>query len=189
MFLSKLKEALICWRAKRVTRRYPFEPSPVPEGFRGQPTIDIEKCIGCTACSMACPTRCIEIEDGAEERTTVYHLERCSYCGRCEEACPEGAITLSDEFELATDTIEDVRITTHHELVRCVECGEVVGTRRQIEKLKAELPDEVELSEEQLTWLSMCSECKRRYSLQTASRLRTADESGASTNTRPPQGT
>jgi hydrogenase-4 component H len=175
VFLSKIKEAFICWRANRVTRRYPFEPSPPPEGFRGQPEVDIEKCIGCTACSMACPTRCIELTDTEDERVTVYCLDRCSYCGRCEEVCPTGAVTLSAEFELATDSIDDIRITTHHELVRCEECDEVVGTVREIEMLKAHMAEKVDMDAEQLKWLYVCPECKRKGSLQIAREIHGAD--------------
>lgn len=178
MLLSKIKEAFICWRARRVTGKYPFEPSPPPEGFRGQPEIDIEKCIGCTACSMACPTRCIEITDTEDERVTVYCLDRCSYCGRCESVCPTDAITLSDEYELATDDVDDIRITTHHSLVRCEECGRVVGTRREIEKLKSQIAENTDIAPDQITWLNTCSECKRIHSLQTARRMHGSDLSG-----------
>jgi hydrogenase-4 component H len=181
MFLSKIKEAFICWRAKRVTGRYPFEPSPPPEGFRGQPEMDIERCIGCGACSMACPTRCIEITDKEDERVTVYCLDRCSYCGRCEEVCPTDAITMSDRFELATDSVDDIRITTHHELVRCEDCGEVVGTLREIEMLKAEMAEKTDMPVEEMTWLAMCSECKRKRSLQTARQMHPDDSSPSET--------
>ena len=45
MLLSKLKEALICLKAGRVTLTYPFKPAPqVAPNFRGKLTIDIEKC-------------------------------------------------------------------------------------------------------------------------------------------------
>lgn len=183
MLLSKIKEAFICWQAKRVTRKYPFEPSPAPEGFRGQPEIDIEKCIGCTACSMACPTRCIEITDAEDERVTVYFLDRCSYCGRCEEVCPTDAITLSDEYELATDDVDDIRITTHHALVRCEECGQVVGTRREIEKLKSDIADRTDIPPDQITWLDICSECKRKQSLQIAQAMHPLDQSATPNGT------
>lgn len=180
MILSKLKEAIICWRAGRVTRNYPFAPSPPAEGFRGQPELDIDKCTGCGSCAMACPTRCIEIHDEGDERRTVYCLDRCSYCGRCEEVCPEDAIELSEQFELATDDIDDIRITTHHELVRCAECDRVVGTRREIENLASDLAEETQLRPEQLTWLTLCIECKRRHSLETAQALQGEDDEPSS---------
>ncbi len=176
MIIGKLKEAIICLTAGRVTLRYPFEPSVVPDGFRGQPQLDIDKCTGCGACSMACPTRCIEITDEADRRIMLYCLDRCSYCARCEEVCPEQAITLSDQFELATDSIDDLRITAEFDLVRCQECGEVVGTQREIAKLAAEMPDKLGIPAAQLSWLHLCSECKRKRSLETARELQTPEQ-------------
>ena len=37
-----------------VTRKYPYVKVEVPEGSRGRPVIDFEKCIGCGACVAAC---------------------------------------------------------------------------------------------------------------------------------------
>lgn len=176
MIIGKLKEALICLRAGRVTKRYPFEPSPPPEGFRGQPELDITRCTGCGACSMACPTRCIELSDEGEQRVMLYCLDRCSYCGQCELVCPEQAITMSAEYELATDTVADVRIRARFDLVRCQDCGEVVGTVREIAKLAAQLPAETGLAPEQLWWLRMCTACRRRQSLATAKRLHSPEQ-------------
>lgn len=171
MIVSKLKEALICLRAGRVTLKYPFEPSVPPEGFRGQPQLDISKCTGCGACSMACPTRCIEVTDEPEQRTMVYCLDRCSYCGQCADVCPEDAISMSAEFELATDDVNDIRIVAHLDLTRCESCDRVVGTTREIDRLAAELAAKTELPAERMSWLRLCTECKRRSSLATAQAL------------------
>ena len=40
MFKAKLKEAVICLGAGRVTLRYPFEPAQVPPKFRGKIEFD-----------------------------------------------------------------------------------------------------------------------------------------------------
>ncbi len=174
MIVSKLKEAIICFRAGRVTLKYPFEPSVPPEGFRGQPQLDITKCTGCGACSMACPTRCIEVTDEADQRTMLYCLDRCSYCGQCADVCPEDAITMSPEFELATNDINDIRIVAHLALVRCGTCGKVVGATREIEKLAEKLAPKIELSAEKMSWLRTCAQCKRELSLETAQALRSS---------------
>ena len=49
--LSKLKEAVICLKAGRVTLPYPVQARPVPEKFRGRPIFDAAKCIGCAGCA------------------------------------------------------------------------------------------------------------------------------------------
>ena len=43
MFRAKLKEAVICFKAGRVTLPYPFAPSDVPPKFRGRIEFDARK--------------------------------------------------------------------------------------------------------------------------------------------------
>ena len=93
MILSKLKEALICIKAGRVTLPYPFAPRVPEDGFRGRIEVEAEKCVGCGGCAEVCPSRLIEINDASHEKRVLdFSLERCTYCGRCAEVCPEQAI-------------------------------------------------------------------------------------------------
>jgi len=124
MFWSKLKEALICLRAGKVTLPYPLAPMEAPEGFRGRVTLDVSKCIGCGGCAEVCPTRLIKISDPSpEKRILEFELERCVHCGRCEEVCPEGAITLSREFETATTDNKQLRLRAEIFMGPCQRCG------------------------------------------------------------------
>lgn len=81
------------------TLRYPTQPIPVPEGFRGRIAIRDPVCIGCSKCAIVCPTECIDMVPGEREvevkgRTIVrrkkpeVHLYACIRCGLCEEYCP-----------------------------------------------------------------------------------------------------
>ena len=124
MIISKLKEALICLRAGRVTLPYPFAPREPAEGFRGRVVVDGEKCVGCGGCAAVCPSRCIEVVDpSADRRVLEFLLERCTYCARCAEVCPEEAITVSKEFETATNDREDMHIRVEVFMSTCRRCG------------------------------------------------------------------
>jgi len=162
MIVSKLKEALICFKNLRVTLPYPYQPAPPEEGFRGQVDVNIDKCIGCGACANACPPRLISIIDQDTRRTIKFVLGRCTYCARCAEVCPEDAITLTREFELATNDKNDLLITVDLNMAKCERCSKLFTTQRMIDKLAEKLPTAVEIEPDAVAkWLNTCPDCRR----------------------------
>lgn len=136
MFISKLKEAILCFRAGRVTLPYPFAPREPADGFRGKLKYDIDKCIGCAGCANVCPSRAIVAEDPCvEKRVLRFFLERCTYCARCEQVCTEGAITMSKEFETATDSLDDLHITAEIFMATCQRCGRCFRPEHALDKM------------------------------------------------------
>jgi hydrogenase-4 component H len=123
MIRSKIKEALICLEAGRVTLPYPFAPASTPKGFRGLPSVDVTKCIACGGCASVCPPSLIEIVDEPDRTTITRFFERCIYCGRCADVCSEKAITMTDKFETATNDIKDLRVIHHIYMATCSRCG------------------------------------------------------------------
>ncbi len=101
-----------------VTIQYPEEKRPVRTRFRGRHVLrryenGMERCIGCSLCSAACPADAIFVEAAentdekrfspGERYARVYEINmiRCIFCGYCEDACPTEAIVLGDNYELS----------------------------------------------------------------------------------------
>jgi hydrogenase-4 component H len=125
MFLSKLKEALICFKAGRVTAPFPLgaEPNPPGKGFRGKIKLDPDRCIGCGGCANVCPPALIRIRDEGCRRFIERDLYRCIYCARCVDVCPEKALSFSPEYMLSTDRKEDLFISQELDMGTCQRCG------------------------------------------------------------------
>ncbi|WP_457561039.1 4Fe-4S binding protein [Caminibacter sp.] len=99
MFLESLNNLF----SKPETVKYPYEPSPEPEGFRGEIYYNEELCIFCDKCENVCPPGAIifdvvDIESGKKEYN--YNPYLCIYCGACVDVCPkadEGCLVQSNK--------------------------------------------------------------------------------------------
>jgi hydrogenase-4 component H len=122
--ISKIKQVIMVSKPGTVTLKYPFEPHPASEDFRGMPVWDHHKCVGCGGCAAHCPARTIMIRDVCQElRIMLYDSSRCTYCGRCSDVCPEGAITMTERFENATEDKTDNTVTMELFMLTCRRCG------------------------------------------------------------------
>jgi NADH-quinone oxidoreductase subunit I len=76
--------------------------------FRGHLHNDIERCIVCKACAVACPIDCFWIDGEKTESNKLrpsrfdIDLLKCIYCGLCVFACPTGCLTMTKEWWGAT---------------------------------------------------------------------------------------
>ncbi|MDR1311509.1 MAG: 4Fe-4S dicluster domain-containing protein [Burkholderiaceae bacterium] len=152
------------------TLKYPFEPAPVSDNFRGKPVHHPGQCIACAACAIACPSNALSIDTDTENATRTWTLNvgRCIFCARCEEVCPTKAIALSKEFELAVANKGDLVQTATFNLARCTSCDKPFAPLKEVE-YAIDLLRQSGISpaavEARRTLMHTCTDCKRRQSL------------------------
>ena len=77
------------------------------EGLSPRPELAFykENCIGCGACTNACPNVALSSEGGRVKLDRT----RCVACGRCAAGCPTGALTLIGQAMTVDEVMEVVR--------------------------------------------------------------------------------
>jgi NADH-quinone oxidoreductase subunit I len=104
---------------RSATVQYPTVKMKIPERARNRLYVNIDDCIGCDQCSMACPVDCISIETtkstpdvdlGLTSKNTKKRLyvarfdidiAKCCYCGLCVWPCPTECIVMTDVYEFS----------------------------------------------------------------------------------------
>jgi NADH-quinone oxidoreductase subunit I len=102
-----------------VTIQYPDVKLKLPERVRNRLYVNMDDCIGCLQCKMACPVNCIAIETvkslptddlgttstGQKKKlwvtTFTIDIAKCCYCGLCVYPCPTECIKMTDVYEFS----------------------------------------------------------------------------------------
>lgn len=98
---------------EKITVQYPYERDTVAPRYRGLFYLPFDeeggrlKCVGCTLCEQACPTKVIsmvKLGSGKHAGVSEFDMDlgRCMFCNLCIEACPFDAIHMSQQYELAS---------------------------------------------------------------------------------------
>lgn len=152
----------------KATYNYPFEPYEVPEGFRGKPVYDYSKCIGCTACGVACPSNAINVKMNKDITKLVWEFDcaRCIFCGRCDEVCPTGAVLQSQQFEIAVKFDKSaLKVVGELDLEYCESCKKPFTTKRLISYSTERLIEagwDKSYIDAKTAHMKTCPECKKQ---------------------------
>jgi Pyruvate/2-oxoacid:ferredoxin oxidoreductase delta subunit len=122
-----------------------------------------DRCIGCAACEINCPTGTLETEDVPQRRVFSYSHYQCICCGTCVAVCPENAAELRHEINFAhIYRIFAKRPIRTVELATCESCGTLIAPQPQMQKLQ----DAVAAGDVEVETLNCCTRCKKIDSQQ-----------------------
>ncbi len=115
------------WAEKPVTIEYPEVKEILPERSRSRLFNDVDDCISCTQCALACPVDCIYIDSEKREETepqlktsngmpiklnlTQFSIDTalCCYCGLCTTVCPTECLTHTTDYEYSQFTLASMK--------------------------------------------------------------------------------
>lgn len=123
------------WAEKFANAHTEHEILEKPERFRDFPTVHKEYCIGCGACTTACPApgaiKLVRDTDTSEEEGLTYPVivkGACIRCGFCAEVCPTDPKTIEcgenhlirEEFTIVPS--EKLYVIDDYLCIRCKKC-------------------------------------------------------------------
>lgn len=116
---------------------------PHPYSPLGLVRIDADKCTGCGACTWACPTGALALQQENGAVALTFDPALCNGCGQCSNRCPE---TPDQVVRVAKVTdlqaLSRGRVTLYQDQeVRCQICGAVIGPAAMLRRIEALLGD------------------------------------------------
>ncbi|HUL44101.1 MAG TPA: NADH-quinone oxidoreductase subunit I [Bacteroidota bacterium] len=136
-----------------VTIQYPDVKLKLPERARNRLYVNMDDCIGCFQCDMACPVDCFKIETvkslptedlgmtstGQKKRLWVTQFDidiaKCCYCGLCVYPCPTECIKMTDVYEFSE--FDRHNLIYNYATVTPAEAAEIKARTAEYEKEQA----------------------------------------------------
>jgi NAD-dependent dihydropyrimidine dehydrogenase PreA subunit len=112
-----------------------------------------DKCTGCAACVLSCPTGTLEATDTGTNRVFRYSTYQCVTCGSCVGSCPEDAGELRHEINPRRFLPLPGKIQIRSvRLEACESCGSLFVPEPQVHKVLQTIVEAVPL---------LCLQCKK----------------------------
>jgi ferredoxin len=120
-----------------------------------------EKCIGCRACTSACPEKLITFSEEGKLRRISFPSNCSPDCELCALACPEKAISFIFPEDEEKSRVPLESQTLDFELIPCQKCGTAFATRRELEKVRTAISEKIPLLPAGGFWVELCPGCRQ----------------------------
>ncbi len=153
--MSRLRVLLEAFKGRVTLKEYPFKTLSAPEGFRGLPRVNADKCIGCGACTLICPSHALRLVEEDGVLVLKHFVSRCIFCTMCADVCPQQAIVVTKDYELAALEQSELEASIAHMMAECKECSRRFASEKTLEKVKEILGEQ--------PYLYLCPDCRRKF--------------------------
>ncbi len=114
--------------------------------------LNSDRCIGCAACELSCPTGALRYTDIEGERIFTHYNFPCIACGACVESCQEDAVKLGHALDVSTiGKLFSGKAVGQVALQVCSGCHKFYAPEPQIQKIFDGPPPE---------YGSLCPKCR-----------------------------
>ncbi len=105
-------------RRDPITEGYPHQMPELYPSSRHRLALNVNPdtgehlCIACKQCERVCPDNCITVipNTDVKAKSSQFYLDHglCMFCGLCTEVCPTNCIINTVDFEMSSETREDL---------------------------------------------------------------------------------
>ena len=122
----------------------------------GKLELDSSLCSGCGLCALDCPMGALYVSSDEDNFQLRFRHELCLACGRCVAVCPEQCLRLERNLEL--DKLgSPAEVLFEDKIARCRECGNIIGSRAMLDRLRVKL---LAAGEPVASQFGLCPTCK-----------------------------